>query len=234
MRFGVLVSFYQDKDRLSRLLESVAGEVDLALLIDGRYPGFGRNKSLPPLSTDGSREVCKSFDNTVLVDCFGTQIEKRNKYLQLCKKYDLQFGIIVDSDEYIDYGADWETFRYVAQKRVRLDVNMYRIYDIRYREQNGWDLGERPRLWYRPWEVRYDVKHYRWFIKAKNHLDRPVYEGNAGRALIPGITIKHNRDARPKERNAVMDRYEDWLLQHEIKQMKRKYHLSKLVCVSLL
>ena len=220
-----MVSFYQDEAGLKRLFESIDGQVDLTILIDGRYPGFGRNKSLPALSIDGSREVCKSFDNTVLVDLPASQVQKRNKYLRLCKKYDLDFAIIIDSDEFIDYGADWETFKYVAQKRVRLDLGMYRIYDIRYREQNGWDLGERPRLWFRPWEIRYDVKHYRWYIKAKNHLDRPVYEGNAGRALIPGLTIKHNRDIRSKERNETMNRYEDWLLQHEIKSMKRKYHL---------
>ena len=220
-----MVSFYQDEAGLKRLFESIDGQVDLTILIDGRYPGFGRNKSLPALSTDGSREVCKSFDNTVLVDLPASQVQKRNKYLQLCKKYDLDFAIIIDSDEFIDIGADWATFKYVAQKRVRLDLGMYRIYDIRYREQNGWDLGERPRLWFKPWEIRYDVKHYRWYIKAKNHLDRPVYEGNAGRALIPGLTIKHNRDIRSKERNETMNRYEDWLLQHEIKAMKRKYNL---------
>ena len=184
-----MVSFYQDEAGLKRLFESIDGQVDLTILIDGRYPGFGRNKSLPALSTDG-REVCKSFDNTVLVDLPASQVQKRNKYLQLCKKYDLDFAIIIDSDEFIDIGADWATFKYVAQKRVRLDLGMYRIYDIRYREQNGWDLGERPRLWFKPWEIRYDVKHYRWFIKAKNHLDRPVYEGNAGQGVNTGAYNK--------------------------------------------
>ena len=225
MKFGIGLSFYNDVDGLKLLLASVDKQVDLLLAIDGRYPSFGRGKGLAALSTDGSREVLRGYDNTLLVDYPATQVQKRNKYLQLSKKHGLDFLIILDGDEYIKNDADWDTFRYVAQKRVRLDVSMYRIYDIRYEEQNGWDFGERPRLWYRPWEIRYDVKHYRWYIKSKNHLDRPVYEGNAGRALIPGLIIKHNRDARPKARNAIMDRYEDWLLHYEIKAMKRKYHL---------
>jgi hypothetical protein len=225
LKFGVGLSFYNDVDGLKLLLASIDGQVDQVLAIDGRYPGYARGKGQADLSSDGSREVCKGYDNVLLVDYPATQIQKRNKYLQLSKRHGLDFLIIIDGDEYIKAGADWATFRYVAQKRVRLDLSMYRIYDIRYEEQNGWDLGERPRLWFKPWEIRYDVKHYRWYIKAKNHLDRPVYEGNAGRALIPGLTIKHNRDIRSKERNETMNRYEDWLLQHEIKGMKRKYHL---------
>jgi hypothetical protein len=193
LKFGVGLSFYNDVDGLKLLLASIDGQVDQVLAIDGRYPGYARGKGQADLSSDGSREVCKGYDNVLLVDYPATQIQKRNKYLQLSKRHGLDFLIIIDGDEYIKAGADWATFRYVAQKRVRLDLSMYRIYDIRYEEQNGWDLGERPRLWFKPWEIRYDVKHYRWYIKAKNHLDRPVYEGNAGRALIPGLTINNNR-----------------------------------------
>jgi hypothetical protein len=226
LRFGIGCSFYQDVNGLRRLLDSVVDEVSLAILIDGKYPAYGRGKHLPPLSTDGSREVCKSYNNTLLVDYPATQIQKRNRYLQLCKRYEIDFLIIADSDEYIEEkGADWATFRYVAEKRANLDLQMYRVYDIWYEDTEGWNVGQRPRVFFRPWEIRHDVKHYRWLIKAKNHLDRPVYEGNAGRALLPGIVMKHNRFVRSPERNKDMDLYEDWLIHQENRSMKRKYKL---------
>jgi hypothetical protein len=228
MRFGVGCSFYQDVNGLKRLLRSIDGQVDLCILIDGRYPSFGRghNPPLPPLSTDGSREVCKQYDNTLLVDLPATQIAKRNAYLRLSKRYGLDFLIILDSDEYIEEKrADWETFKYVAEKRANLDLQMYRVYDIWYEDMEGWNVGQRPRVFFRPWEIRHDVKHYRWIIKAKNHLDRPVYEGNTGRALLPGIVMKHNRFVRSPERNKDMDLYEDWLIHQENKSMRRKYKL---------
>jgi hypothetical protein len=225
MRFGIGCSFYNDAKGLDRLLHSVAGQVALCIMIDGRYPSFGRGKGLAPLSTDGSREVCKQYDNTLLVDLPGTpQVAKRNAYLRLSKRYDLDFLIVMDSDEYIEkQGADWDTFRYVAEKRVNLDLQMYRIYNVYFTDENHWNDGWRPRLFYRPWEIRYDVKHYRLVIKAKNHLDRPVYEGESGRATIAGITMVHHRSIRTEDRNKDMDRYEDWLLQQESKSMRRKY-----------
>jgi hypothetical protein len=227
MRFGVGCSFYQDVNGLKRLLRSIDSRVDLCILIDGRYPSFGRGKSpaLPPLSTDGSREVCKQYDNTLLVDLPATQIAKRNAYLQLSKRYALDFLLILDSDEYIGKAADWDMFKREAEKRVNLDLRMYRIYDLRYEDTEGWNNGQRPRVFFRPWEIRYDIKHYRWVIKAKNHLDRPVYEGNHGRFLLPGIAIKHDRFVRGPERNKDMDLYEDWLIHQENKSMKRKYRL---------
>jgi hypothetical protein len=222
LRLGIGVSFYQDKAGLIRLLDSVVHEVDLVIAVDGRYPSFGRG--LPDLSTDGSREVCKSFDNVLLVDYPATQIKKRNKYLQLCKQHNIPLLCIMDSDEYIQEGADWSLFKHACEESVRLDEYQYRIYDVRYQNEMEWDLGERPRVWFKPWQMRYDVKHFRWIIRAKCK-DRPVYEGHNGHRLLPGITIKHQRSIRPIERNKAMDDYEDRLMHLEIKQMRRKYNL---------
>lgn len=235
MKLAVGISFYNDVLGLGRLLDSVKDNVDKIIAIDGRYSGFDSING-SALSTDGSREVLKACDKAVLVDYPGTQIAKRNKYLILSKKYECDYMLILDADEYIkpesegseipDLRTNWETFRYVAEKRVRLDLGMYRIYDLRYEEPNGWNLGERPRLWFRPWEIRYDVRHFRWIIKAKKHLDRPVYEGNAGRALIPGLVVRHwPEQVRTPERQTMMRNYEDWLIQNETKRMRKKYNL---------
>lgn len=218
------MSFYNDVVGLTRLLQSLfVIHISKVIAIDGRYPGF---RSPSHLSNDGSRECCKEFDNTVLVDCPypATQIKKRNKYLQLSKQYGLDFLLILDSDEYI-IDANWPLFKHACEESVKLDDYQYRIYDVRYQNEMEWDLGERPRVWFRPWEIRYDVKHYRWVIKTKCK-DRPVYEGNCGRRLLPGLTIKHHRSIRPEARNKAMNNYEDWLMHLEIKQMRRKYHLA--------
>jgi glycosyltransferase involved in cell wall biosynthesis len=222
VRFGAGISFFNDVSGLTRCLDSLGQNIDQIFCVDGRYPGF---HSPDDLSTDGSREVVQEYANSLLVDApRTTQIRKRNKYLQLSKEYGLDFLLILDSDEYIQEGADWSLFKHACEESVRLDEYQYRIYDVRYQNEMEWDLGERPRVWFKPWQIRYDVKHYRWIIRAKCK-DRPVYEGNCGRRLLPGITIKHQRSIRPEARNKAMDSYEDWLMHLEIKQMRRKYHL---------
>lgn len=232
-KLGIGVSFYQDKRGIARLIESVAevDEVSKVIAIDGRYPRYGYPNKPPELSTDGGREICKSYDNVVLIDYPATQIRKRNRYLQEARRHDLDFLCIMDSDEYFkeqtQWGENsWPTFLYCCNLSVKQDEGFYRIYNIRYEEENGWDLGERPRLWYKPWQVRYDVQHFRWIIKPRKDChERLVYEGNAGRRLIQGVTIKHHRSIRPQERNETMNVYEQWLINEEIRQLKRKYHL---------
>jgi hypothetical protein len=228
LRFGIGLTFYNDYPGIKRLLESLEegerlGVINGIVAIDGRYPGF-RYYDSNGLSNDGSRELLFSHPNTTVMNMPNkTQVAKRNRYLLMSKPLRFDFLIIVDSDEYF-VNMDWLTFKYVAEKRVRLDDFMYRIYDVRS-DGDVWNVGERPRLWFRPWEVRYDVKHYRWLIKAKKHLDRPVYEGECGHALIPGCTLRHNHDLRSQERNATMESYEQWLIHEEVRQMKRKYNL---------
>jgi glycosyltransferase involved in cell wall biosynthesis len=219
---GVGISFYNDAQGLERCLSSLqVPEIETILAIDGRYHGY---RSDSDLSNDGSRQVVNKYPNTLLVDFPATQIRKRNKYLELSKRYGLDFLLILDSDEYILPGANWPLFKHACEESVRLDKGQYRIYDVRYQNEMDWDLGERPRLWYKPWQIRYDVKHYRWIIRAKCK-DRIVYEGNCGRRLFPAITIKHHRAIRPPDRNKTMDAYEDRLMHLEIKQMRKKYNL---------
>jgi hypothetical protein len=230
MKFGIGLSFYNDYLNIKRLLDSVEdgerlGVISGIIAIDGRYPGFqSQGQGGNGLSTDGSRELLKAHPNVTLIDMPNKpQVAKRNKYLSASREYGFDFLIIADSDEYF-VNMDWPTFRHVAIKRVMADNFMYRIYDVRC-DGDVWNIGERPRLWFRPWEIRYDVKHYRWLIRAKKHLDRPVYEGECGHALIPGCTLRHDHNLRTEERNTTMQKYEDWLINEEVRQMKKKYRL---------
>ena len=228
MKFGIGLTFYNDYLNIKRLLDSVKKGEELGVIsgiiaVDGRYPGF-RSDNGTGLSIDGSRELLKAHRNVTLIDMPNrAQVAKRNKYLSMSKKLGFDFLIIADSDEYF-VNMDWLTFQYAAQKQARLDDYLYRIYDVRC-DGDVWNIGERPRLWFRPWQVRYDIKHYRWIIKAKKHHDRPVYEGQCGHALIPGCTLRHDHALRTEERTEMMLKYEDWLIHEEVRQMKRKYNL---------
>lgn len=228
-KFGIGITFYNDYGNLKRLLESVKeGEklkvIDGIIAIDGRYPSFKDDNMDHGLSTDGSRELLLRHRNTRIIDMANrTQIDQRNKYLSMSRSLGYNFLIIADSDEYF-VKMDWLTFRYAAIQQVKADKFMYRIYDVRS-DGDPFNIGERPRLWFRPWEVRYEIRHFRWRILAKEHLDRPVYEGECGHALIPGCTLRHDHALRTQERTQIMGAYEDWLINEEVKQMKNKYNL---------
>lgn len=113
------VCFYNDKLSLRRCLESLQKDnVDLVFCVDGRFKQFGEKGKYPDLSDDGSRELVLTYDNTILIDMPDSwETQKRQAYLKACHDFDIDYLLIIDSDEYILYdpydpnqGTNWDKF----------------------------------------------------------------------------------------------------------------------------
>jgi Bacterial Ig-like domain len=77
IRIGVGIIFFNDYSSLKRCINSINDGVDIIFAIDGKFPNFPGNSYF---STDGSRELVKSYPKCLLVDCPRPEFEKRKKY----------------------------------------------------------------------------------------------------------------------------------------------------------
>jgi hypothetical protein len=79
-------------------MSSIQAYIDLIIAIDGKFKQF---KDDHDVSMDNSRKVVESFPNAIYY-CYPnlSEIEKRNKYLEIAGSRDIDFLLVIDSDEY--------------------------------------------------------------------------------------------------------------------------------------
>lgn len=98
MKTAAGIIFFDDAKGLERCLNSISSYVDLVIAIDGKFREFDADHFI---SNDDSLEVIKSYDNTRYYAYPNiTEIEKRNKYLEIAGNLNVDFLLVIDSDEY--------------------------------------------------------------------------------------------------------------------------------------
>jgi hypothetical protein len=92
------IVFFDDEKGLHRCLGSTQSFVDLIIAIDGKFKYFEDDHDL---SIDNSRKVIESFPNAIYY-CYPnlTEIDKRNKYLEIAGTKEIDFLLVIDADEY--------------------------------------------------------------------------------------------------------------------------------------
>jgi hypothetical protein len=206
LTFGCAVSFYNDRASLMRCIESVYGNVDYILAVDGRYK---YNDSPDPLSTDGSREYirdrAKDFEGQalLLVDAPDlSEAKKRQIYVDLTYDCGIDVLLILDSDEYV-YCADWLRLRHECyQKMVVRDKMLHNIYNVGFREPM-----DRPRLWFKAWEIGIGPTHYDFWRKDDPKM-REINLGGDSLHTIGNIVISHRHNLRTAEHQFQRENWE--------------------------
>jgi hypothetical protein len=200
------ICLYNEEQVIERNLESLKlGElIDYAICIDGPFPGFPG----PPESNDKTREIINSYDKTVLVTMPAEEYFKRELYCHITRNLGCQFVLILDADEYL-IRSNVERFRGNLKEIVesRTDRN---IFGINYNFGAPDQFNDRPRLWYKPWEVGYiGGSHYRF----KNLYHSKYYDStiqiDRWDTVVEGIAIKEDSTSRPKSREAVGIEYQN-------------------------
>lgn len=207
LTFGVAISFYQDVKGLRRCLESVYGNVEYVLCVDGRYSYLSEEEG-EPLSTDGSREyireIAQEFEGRgiSLIDAPNlTEAKKRQVYVDATEQYGIDCLLILDSDEYV-FCADWLKFRHECYQKILVrDAGLWNIYNIPFREM------DRPRLWWQPWKIEVGPCHYDFTLKD-DPTCREINLGGDSMHLIGNIVISHKHDMRSVEHQFARERWE--------------------------
>ena len=207
LTIGAGISMYNDRRSLIRCIDSIYGNVDYVLIVDGKYSYNTYNEE--PLSTDGSREYIRdkamNFDGQglFLIDAPNlTEAKKRQVYIDLTKDYGIDVLLILDSDEYV-YACDWVKFRAECyQKMIVRDKMLWRIYNIGFREP-----FDRPRLWFKAYEIQVGPTHYDFSLKSDPEC-KEINLGGDTIHLIGNIVISHKHDLRTADSIFAREQWE--------------------------
>jgi hypothetical protein len=204
LKIAAGVNTYANPDGLEICLESLSG-VDKRLVIHGRYPHF---QDVDPYSESKTKAVCTKYPDTQLIQLDAPELEKRQKYLELSEGFD--FLLVIDDDEYITQGADWQLFKKTCQNMIE-HPSQYYIYDIMFDGPIA-ESGPRPRLFYQPSKIKYERKHYWWRLPNGRLADGM----SDSCKVVDGIRITHDKTPRMNGKyNLASLEYQHYLLEYE-------------------
>jgi hypothetical protein len=214
MKLAAGIIFFNDLPSLQRCLYTLINDIDIIFAIDGKFPEFPGSSDL---STDGSRELVKSFSRCKLIDFPKSEFEKRSKYLQLCEESNVDVLLIIDSDEYVLENADWKTFKEnlktMIVDRDKCSRNVYAV-DLQINSNNDKFLSY-PRIWYKPYEMEYyGDKHY-YFRNKYGLKDNLSHQADHSVNTIKGIRLGHDHTLRTKNYMDSRFIYQTWLQNYE-------------------
>jgi hypothetical protein len=221
VRLAAGIVSFDDERGLRRCLKSIHDHVDLMIVIDGKFRYFEDDHDI---SIDNSREVVESFSNSVYC-CWPnlTEIDKRNKYLEFAGEMNVEFLLVIDSDEFAV--IDKEEFLYNLEKLRNLkmtngshdgggntDVYGIKIFEKHIEKPNY--IRERyiERLFYKPGKLRYQSIHCNLV-----DVDNPSRNFTTGKysSEINGITLYNDDDLRTSNYLKRSIQYQSRLLEGE-------------------
>jgi len=209
MKIALGLCYYEDLQGIKRLFESLEktnANPYRIFAIDGKYKQFSETENI--LSSQEVHEYLEQFPKVVnFTDwkTFPTEIEKRNKYLELAD--DIDFLIVVDSDEYFE--GDWSIFEEnlenLKEKMIKENWHeqMRNLHFIAMQDAPSTRISNRPRLLFQPSKIRYFGCHYTWI-----HIDTKATCIYTDHPAIDGIQIIHDASQRSKEYEENMNRYQ--------------------------
>ena len=197
MRLGVGYCFYNDLKSIQRSVPTFINEVDLVLAVDGKFS----LRDGSDYSTDGSTEYLDSFDNVIINKFVGMEHDKRQQYIEMAKKYDIDYIIIIDSDEYIN-DANWDIFR------ENLEKNNDSISGVKFYYTDK-DYTSYPRIW-KTGHVNY------WKTHNIFEVDGSLVRSPPNLKTIEGISMSMNDDLRDDDYLLKTSEYQSRMLDYEI------------------
>jgi hypothetical protein len=222
------IVFFDDEKGLQRCISSIQASVDLIIAIDGRFKNFEDDHDL---SGDNSRKVVESFPNAVYY-CYPnlTEIDKRNKYLEIAGSKEMDFLLVIDSDEYavIDINEFTKNLAKIKEYKTGAPVDgkikdTPDVYGIKIFEKHFEKLDfirERyiERVFYKPAKLRYHLIHCNLV-----DIDDPIRNFTTRKytSEIHGITLYNDDDLRSNHYLRRSIQYQSNLLESETSARKK-------------
>ena len=210
------INYWDDIIGLGRILNSSAYDfVDRIYLIDGRYKSREDEPQFKSTDIYHIKEKYRKVNLTVFYDA--NQITKRNRYWERAEEDNMDFLIVIDSDEYIEIKP--EEFHNSLMNIIYKPERCYPISEI----TTGVATFSRPRLFKGPFDYRHRtnrggsgishgalyteygesdheiIKEFYAYFKWNPDIDIHIGQG------IPGIQMYHDKTHRSRER-VIADR----------------------------
>lgn len=228
MTIAAGIVFFDDEKGLQRCLSSIQSHVDLIIAIDGKFKHFEEEHDL---SIDNSRKVVESFPNAIY-RCYPnlTEIDKRNKYLEIAGTKGIDFLLVIDSDEYavIDINELSKNLAKIKENKTGIpadyntrdtpDVYGIKIFEKHFEKPDC--IRERyiERIFYKPAKLRYHLIHCN--LVDVNDLTRN-FTSRKYTSEINGITLYNDDDLRSNHYLQRSIQYQRNLLEGEIDARKK-------------
>ena len=180
---GVGFCYYQDIESIKRGIPTFIDNVDYVFAIDGRFS----LRDGPDYSNDGSTEFLEQYKNVIIEKFVGMEHDKRQRYVELAKKYKIDVLIIIDSDEYVD-SADWTLFRENISKILQSEDNIHGVNFF-----TDGNITQYPRIWIRPHQIRY------WNAHCLFEVNGNVIRSPKNLKPVLGITLKMDDSKRSEQ-----------------------------------
>jgi hypothetical protein len=222
------IVFFDDEKGLQRCISSIQASVDLIIVIDGRFKNFEDDHDL---SIDNSRKVVESFPNAVYY-CYPslTEIDKRSKYPEIAGTKEIDFLLVIDSDEYavIDINEFSKNLAKIKEYKTGApvdgkikdtpDVYGIKIFEKHFEKPDF--IRERyiERIFYKPAKLKYHLIHCNLV-----DIDDPTRNFTTRKytSEINGITLYNDDDLRNNHYFEKSVQYQRDLLESEIKARKK-------------
>ncbi|UVF62248.1 glycosyltransferase [Nitrososphaeria virus YSH_1032793] len=215
MKIALSTPYWNDKLGLERLFNSIdisqEGIPDYWIVIDGKYD---LNDSPNIWSTDGSSEYLISLGEVVNgmkiihKEFHGTEHDKRQIYLDLCRELDIDILIRIDSDEYFSK-VNWKLLRDFIPN-LNQKVNYHCIWSCFTGKSYGWY----PKLWIRPYEIDYWNAHCL-FKNRKTGIITRSTSVNGDELFKEVIQIRGDDTLRTKDYLHRTFQYQEKMIQRE-------------------
>jgi hypothetical protein len=193
-------SYYNDLESIKRSIPTFINNVDFVFAIDGRYS----LREGTDYSDDGSTEYLSQFPNVIIKKFVGMEHDKRNQYVELAEELDVDYLIILDTDEFI-LEPDWETFR---ENLYQLRNSQNKIHGIKcWYAQNEWTPY--PRIW-RVGHVRYYKTHNIF------NVDGSLIRSPPNLKTVEGVSMGMDDNLRSEEYLKKSSEYQRKMLDYEI------------------
>jgi hypothetical protein len=210
------IAFYQDRDGLKRLLDSlepIEHLISSIYAIDGRFigPDFGSAED-PDLSN------VADFNNSKLkiISCAAAEWQKRQRYLDECYHDRPDFLLIPDTDEYLVVESIEAFEEHLTQIKQSASPQYiyHNVYDVNFIDKSESIINTKPRIWFRPYQMKY-INSLSFCNKQYVHYHTGPNGQMYAIGLIKGISLIHNKNLRSKE--------------HETKNKEYRYRLANYV-----
>jgi hypothetical protein len=225
-RIAAGIISFDDEKGLQRCMNSIHEYVDLMIVIDGKFRYFEDDHEI---SSDNSRDVVESFSNSAYC-CYPnlTEIEKRNKYLEFAGDKNMDFLLVIDSDEFavvneVDFLFNLDKLRNSKINSGRRDGDNPDVYGVKIFEKHF----EKPnfireryieRMFYKPGKLRYQSIHCNLV-----DIDNPSRNFTTGKysSELHGITLYNDDDLRTHHYLERSVQYQSILLEEELAARKK-------------
>jgi hypothetical protein len=229
LKIGVGTIFHNKHKELDRLAHSLSPEgIDFWFLVGG---GF-KDSPGDPRESDETIDVIENFENEqnkigsqgIQIEyeyCDGNEFQKRMTYVDMCRRYNVDALVIIDSDEYPyeneEWGIEknWEKFR----RFIYSYLERYPYHSV-YSINEIWNefLATMPyaRCWVRPELMTYvQNSHYKFGNPEQDDVLDPLFTHQPTWGVIEGITLKHDHTLRTDEDMNSRREYQDFLVKYE-------------------